>query len=509
MKKILITALAAIALLSTSCFKDLGNYTYIPNEKITISGIAPSYDKVSLVDKITLTPSVVSTMEGAAFDYRWGIYETAVQGTAPKVDTIGRELALDYLVVQPAKGWVLVFMAKNKKTGYTAYATSTINVITQFTRGWYVAKEEGGKTDVDQFLTPTSITPGTKIENVYSLANSKKLDGKPTIFGFYSDYKSTVTGTIGNTRALFIITDKDASVVNINTFKEIRNINTLFYEPPTVKAPDFVCNGSQAQYFANNGQLQSIYAMSSNTGVFGARQLKDNSNTPYKLSKYFMTGAPIYDPVFFDEMSSSFISASGAGSVMNAMTQAAGSSMPANNNNKTLLYMGTKTSSPLTGYAVLQDKTNPAIRILSALSGTAGSFLIKNDTIKATDKIFNATRYTLNNADESMIYFVVGNEVWSRNLANKFEQLQYTAPVGETITFIRHSKYTTTSEVPYAFNYIIIGTKNGASYTVRMFTKSSGNLAATPAITLSGNGSVGDVIYIAPNIGGTTHQNTF
>ncbi len=217
----------------------------------------------------------------------------------------------------------------------------------------------------------------------------------------------------------------------------------------------------------------------------------------------------IADPIFFDEMSSSFISASGAGSVMNAVTQTTGSSMPANNNNKTLLYMGTKTYSPMTGYAVFQDKTNPAIKFISALSGSASSFLIKNDTIKATDKIFNATRYTLNYADESMIYFVVGNEVWSRNLANKFEQLQFAAPAGETITFMRHSKYTTTTEVPFAFNYIIVGTKNGANYTVRMFAKSSGNLAATPAVTLTGTGSVGDVIYIAPNIGGSTHQNTF
>jgi hypothetical protein len=171
--------------------------------------------------------------------------------------------------------------------------------------------------------------------------------------------------------------------------------------------------------------------------------------------------------------------------------------------------MGAKTFNPMTGYAVFQDKTNPGIKFISALSGSASSFLIKNDTIKATDKMFNATRYTLNFADESMIYFVVGNEVWSRNLANKFEQLQFTAPAGETITFIRHSKYTTTTEVPYAFNYIIIATKNGANYTVRMFTKTSGNLAATPAITMTGTGSVGNVIYIAPNIGGTTHQNTF
>ena len=42
------------------------------------------------------------------------------------------------------------------------------------------------------------------------------------------------------------------------------------------------------------------------------------------------------------------------------------------------------------------------------------------------------------------------------------EQLQYTVLAGETITFIRHRKATGTgAEAAYAYNYVMIGTKQG------------------------------------------------
>ena len=100
-----------------------------------------------------------------------------------------------------------------------------------------------------------------------------------------------------------------------------------------------------------------------------------------------------------------------------------------------------------------------------------------------------------------------GNQVWSRNLTNKFEQLQFTAPAGETITYIGHKAYS--AEPSYAYNYIIVATKSGANYTVRTFTKTAGNLAVTPAFTLTGTGSVGDVIYISPTVVYNTYPSTF
>ncbi len=506
MKRLYILTLAVtIAAMFTACYKDKGNYSYTASEVITITGIAPSYDKISKQDKITLTPTVTSSSPNANFEYFWGIYETNVQGSVPKIDTIAKTLSLDYLITQSAKAWVLVFGAKNKTTGLQQLATSTINVITPFTRGWYVLKDDGTSTDLDLFLTPTSIVPASQINNVYSLINGKKLNGKAQFLSFDNSYKSMVTGVLGNTRALFVTSDKDASVIDINSLLVIRDFNSMFYEPPTIKAPNYVGPGNSSDFFINAGQLYSLYSMSSNVGQFAARQLKDALNTDYNLSKYFINFT-LANPIFFDEISSSFVSAGGAGTVLNSVTDAVGTAMKANNNNKTLLYMGIKTTAP-TGVALFQDKTNTSLKILSTITANTSAFNMVNDTLLNTNKLYSATLITTNLIDENFIYFVVGNQVWSRNLSNKFEQLQYTAPAGETITFIRHKRYT--SEVAYAHNYIAIGTKSGANYTVRMFTKTSGNLAASPDITMTGSGSVGDIIYMSPSVGTNTYLQTY
>ena len=88
MKKLFIAALSAMVILLVSCFKDKSNYDYAPNEKITVTGINSSYDRISLVDSINIKPTVVSSDPAAKFQYVWGIYETNVQGTVPKIDTI-------------------------------------------------------------------------------------------------------------------------------------------------------------------------------------------------------------------------------------------------------------------------------------------------------------------------------------------------------------------------------------------------------------------------------------
>lgn len=494
-----------IAGLLSSCFADKGNYDYTDHEVITVTGIEDNYTKISLVDKLTLDPVVTSNKPGAEFKYWWGIYETNVQGSIPRVDTIARTKDLDYLVKQTAKTWVLVFGAKNIKTGYTKIVTSNINVVTHFTRGWYVAKSENGKTDMDLFFTPSTIAPESKMENVFSLVNGKKLEGEAVSLRFFHDYKAFNGSAFANTRSLFLVSEGDASVVNIGTLKEMRDFNSLFYGAPAVKKPDFICNGSSAFYFSNNGVVHSIYNMMANSGQFGAYQMVDGNNSPYKLSKYHFTSF-IYDPILYNETTCSFVSAGGAGTQLIAIRDGATTAMPANNTNKELLYLGYKTMSQ--GIAVLRDKSNRDLMILSKLGTSTSKMVIINDTIAPSEKLFKATLHTVFNEDEDMMYFVVDKEVWSRNLSNRFEQLQYTVPSDETVTYIRHLKYTS-EPTTYGHNFVALATKKGDSYVIRMFTKTSGNLNPTPAFTMTGKGEVRDVIYISPSVSGNTYPNTY
>lgn len=506
MKYLHILALLLFTTVASSCKKNTDKLHFAEEEVITISGVASSYSKITFKgDFVTITPTVTSNKD-ADFDYFWGIYETSVaNGTTALLDTITRTKDLNYDVKLTAKDWVLVFRATNKKTGYSKYVNATLSVGTEFTNGWYVLKDDGGQTDLDFFPTVQSIVPAGTRENVFSVVNGRKLPGKATIFNFYEDYKVVTPAGAANARTLFLVSDQDVSAVEISTLKEIRNFSTLFVEEPAIKKPAVVtCQIFTALYMVNDGQLHSILNVTANTGRFGGRKLKDNQNTPYNLSKYHL----IYTiPYFFDETSSSFVSAAGGSNYLTPVADDPATDLRSNNNNKKMIYMGLKTQSPFVGYALFQDKTNPATKTLSSITPSLTQFKIVSENLVATDKIYNGANFALLLQDESMIYFSVGNQIWSRNLSNKFEQLQYTLPAGEEVTAIRHRKYT--GAAAFSYNYVMVSSKIGGNYKVRMFTKSSGNLSATPAFTLEGKGAAADAIYIEPNIIGFTYPNTF
>lgn len=515
MKNIYIILFTGMVLLASSCKKDPNDFDLKDPEQIAVEGFEDSYTVVSEKDRLIINPKATSNENEADFDYAWWVYETNVSGRIPKIDTIARTKNLDYFVQLPAQGWALVYRVTNKKTKYAKHFSATLNVVTEFTRGWYVLKDDGTQSDLDLFLTPESIVPTVLKENVYSLMNGHKVDGKGKMINFFTSYKSMATGTLGNTKTLFMTTEKDVSAIAISTLKEIRNMNNLFIGTPSVIKPSAAVSASSAYLLVNDGELHNISVMSANDGRFGAAVLKDVSNTPYKLSDYYLTST-YSDAYFFDELSSSFVSlVNGSGTVLTDISDIDGTAMPAQKNNKIPLYMGFKSSTYLpapeyryaiSGFAIFQDKSNSNLKIVSELLPDRTKMKMVNDTLKTTDKLFNGTLYTILDGDENMMYFVVGSEVWSRNLSNKYEQLQYTVPAGETVTFIRHKKFT---EAAYTFNYVMVGTQSGGNYKVRMFTKSSGNLSTTPFFTLEGKGIVRDVMYMSPSVAERSYSNNY
>jgi hypothetical protein len=185
------------------------------------------------------------------------------------------------------------------------------------------------------------------------------------------------------------------------------------------------------------------------------------------------------------------------------------------NNNQKALFLGMKSNIYLpdpdyyfktVGYAILQDKTDPSLKSLCVLEKNKYVLKIKRDSIGPSSKLYDASLHTLLFEDENLLYFVNNNQLYSRNLSNGFEQLQFSAPGGEQINFIKHLKY---SESGYAFNFFIVGTKIGSSYKIRMFTKNSGNLDPAPVQTLEGTGTARAIIYIAPTVSDYTYPSSY
>ena len=64
-----------MSLLLISCFQDQGNYEYVDNEKIQISGILDHYTVVQFVDTLNLNPEITSNYPDADFDYVYWVYD--------------------------------------------------------------------------------------------------------------------------------------------------------------------------------------------------------------------------------------------------------------------------------------------------------------------------------------------------------------------------------------------------------------------------------------------------
>lgn len=492
--------LIIFAVLLFGCKKESAPFVFTDREVITVTGIENQYSKISAIDKLIITPEVKSNKEGT-FEYMWGIYQANVQLTKAVVDTISFNKDLEYLVNQPADNWVILFRVTNKSTGFSQYFQYGLSVGTQFTRGWYVLKDQQQQSDLDLFLTPTHIIPESNcVENVYSTMNGRKLDGKGTMLRFNSFYKSeNASGIFENTRSLFILSENDASVVKVSSMVEMRNFEKLYFGSPEVKKPTMVGNDFLTFFSVNNGQLHSMIGQGPSFGQFGGRKMKNSNDQPYFLSKYHLMNIASY---FFDEITSSFYSASDRGLYLTPVKDNPATMLTANENNKKLIYMGLKSKGPFYGVAIFEDKTNPQLKTLNEVYPLVASFRMTNQVLEPTDKIYNGTNFGLLYQDENMIYFSLGREVWSRNLANKFEQLQYTVPSDETIQFIQHRKYAGVgAEEPFSYNYVAVGTStSNGQYRVRMFEKPSGNFKEEPTFTLKGNGNPRDVIFISPGI---------
>lgn len=482
----------------TSCIKDNSSDGLREKEVITVTGIEKSYSGLLHGKNIVIDPIVQASDGQADLEYVWVMLPN---------DTLATTRVLDLKLDRKPGLYRLRLQVRNRRTDYSHYETVEFKVGTVYTRGWYVAKSTQGQADLDLFIPGNTLQEYQRLEDVFSLNNHRKLEGDPLLLSFYPRYFVWGGEEYVPARTLFVVSERDASSIDINSFTEFRSFESLFYMTPSVRKPTFIMNAAVAQYAANDGQLYVYSAASRSTGQFGAPNGIDDRNTPYHLSKYFIGAVLGSGAYFFDEISSSFVQGVSAGGMLAPVRDSSETDIPANRSDKNLLYMGLKTETPTTGYAVFQDKSDASKKAVAEIIPSATHFMIKSNPIRPTEKLYNASRYMLLEGEENLLFFVVGNEVWSRNLSNQTEQLQYTVPQGEKITLLRHRKYTLEPE--YAHSYIAVGSVIGGKYKVRMFTKDSGKLAPEPAFILEGNGEhVGDLLYVGDGLKDFFSHNT-
>lgn len=500
-------------LLFTSVISGCYDKKELRNDEVEVIAVEGLKDTIVYIGQtLEFTPTVTSNMPNADFSYKWEIYsKSAIK------QEISTEKDLSLIINRDAGVWTLVFHAKNNKTGFSFLSTSVLRIDTEYTRGWYVLKDDGTNSDIDQFLTPNSIletekTP--KSENIISTINGRSLDGKSGRLGVCPKYTIMMGGKVARDKfVLSAFSEKDAMILDVTTMKKGRDINDMTYNPFTVKNVQALSLGSLGtRVLINDGQLHTMNAEKSSTatnaGIFSAPRVRlglNNLPVDYKMSKYAIVGTDFF--LAFDQISTSFYQGNAKSPYMDDAPKSPLSNLALKETGLECIYLGvTKeiymdTRKYARSYGVFKDKTGQkGIYLLNSTNN--GWEFSKILNLTSSDKAYNAEIFTIP-TEEDVMYFESAGVVYSYNLSNTDNITlteEFNIPDGEKLSVLRHMKNGESANA-YKFDYMVVGTNVGGNYKFRMFTRNEGNFSPkTPVIEFGGKGNCSDVIYVAPNM---------
>lgn len=475
-----------------ACYDDKGNYDYTGKLAIKVTGIEEEYVRVVL-DTIKFRP--VITPVDREYECFWGVVPDG--GYQFQFDTISKIKDLDYGVNLKPGTYKLRFCARDMKTGVFTLQEYRLTVVTDMSIGWWVLKEEGGKTDLDVF------TPTRSLESVLKMKNGKALDGKPENMAYVDDwlYFDEKDNTSVETKVVFVASDQDVVAVDFFSGSIMRSFDDLFYNVPVVKRPQNIFLGSNGLFLVNDNRLHVILlAGNGRTGFFGDAQLgNDVVISNYKTSSSRRT------PLLFDEKSGSFFTTTYTSlSLISFLNEPWASSdadrSPVNNLNAELLYVGAKMDdySLTDAYALLKYKQEDKFGLLKLVARYTSPYRNPVESTRLLDNSLGvlSADFRAMAKDYDLMYFSKGNEVWAFDVETlREEKLNVVIPAGERITYMEYLRFTPSADKSLWFNSVIIGTSRGGNYTLYRHDVIAGKLQ--PGVKIgAGTGEVKRACYL-------------
>lgn len=227
MKKLLTGILAAMVLVSTSCYKDKGNYDYSMPEEPIVTNIDSVYS-VFIGDSLKVSP-VVSFSNKARLSYEWRI---AVPSELGGRTYTGPELKMVF-GLPPGRSNVRLAIL-DSTNGLKYFYDFVIEGKTAFSTGTTLLTLDGGKSKLS-FIKPD----GTVVPNVFEVVNNRSLpDGPLQVVPMYHQY---INGGIYLGYWITASQESEGGVfLDPNTFKELRTLKNNFFTPPATVNPGHI-----------------------------------------------------------------------------------------------------------------------------------------------------------------------------------------------------------------------------------------------------------------------------
>jgi hypothetical protein len=503
-------SLFALTLLA-GCYEDRSSDRYDPAGVIEITGIESSYTKTALVDVLEIKPVVTSTdpsdnVDG--FEYHWTCHTSlgAIRddGKGPVKEWHTKDIVWPLDV--NADGYTLILQVTDPATGYSVYRTTSLQVNTSFSVGFYFLKETGGgDTELDFHSPDGAITA----RDLLAWQFGAPIDGAPTSLSLlaypggtfncypYMDLETGELFSSPGTPALAVMGGRDMKVMRISDMTQIYDYDQLFFSGT---APD-------------EKPVNALFmGMMANTAVFtekgfyhGARPSSRLSFpiAPAGTSLSKVTKLSVMTPVYaaFDEGNGQFLyyAWGGTQTPLSSTNQYSPTGIDCR-----ALFMGTDNNADFNsgrGWAILEERSDPSKRHIYRLIQTATEPITDVRTIPSEFE-FNTAQVYGNNKGTStqMLYGGVGDKFYIYNTGNDTETRVSPAGIGsgETITMITHRpgiQNPSNGSTPPLNGYMVVATHKEGNYKVYVYDMVGGVPDGNPVAVYTGAGKVVDMQY--------------
>lgn len=463
MKTSKILILFVLILSLNSCFNDLGNYEYLPKDKImpvTIEGLKDT--TIILGETLELTPTLKNMDNESKYTYLWYVTPSAATGYSRVRDTLSLEKNLSAEIKIKTGEYLLIYEVRDPELDVYVRDEVKLQVIqTNIKAGWYVLKDIDEETDFDYINLDGSLTVYDVLRNIggyqkYSDGpidiGNQQLQGKAVKMIWQNQRydhqvvsQDGVVQTIINKQAFHIITDKDFRSFNPDNLYLYKKFEEAFYEAPT-KNPQEIGFSFLDLYIINNGKLHSIFGNTPNVGKFPA--IKTSATSPdYELHPSVAGG--VTAAIVFDKKTRSFFLTTANSPTLNVMPPPMNPTLPSlSNMNYDLIDLLKKDADGMitsfSGYYLMKKiDTEEYYLAYVANAGTAPIYPFVKFTKVASDAKMPMAQVKAIPRVASCVYFGINNELSyyldATNVENN-EKLIYTFPSDEEITFISNSK---------------------------------------------------------------------
>ncbi|MDR2414859.1 MAG: hypothetical protein LBD64_07745 [Odoribacteraceae bacterium] len=487
-----------------SCINDKGNYRYLDMDEIapaSISNIENEYTVLS-GQSFALDPLVEGINNEEEYEHLWYIYGIGFSRSGWK-DTIGRERNLDYRVTIASGTYRVTYKITSKNTGVSAYFSTDVRVISDFSRGWFITKDNGSVTDIDMIDMDGRVLP-----DLIQAMNGSGVPGiavKTTyIPNGYNHVEQNPDGTVTlheYQKVFFVISESDFNVISGENFKRYAAFDESFYELPATKKPRDVIVGTLFVNLLNNGKLHEMPVLYANTARFGNPLIGSNSVSPY-FFRHTSNGFLV-----FDQESRSFkVSAFWQPSLL-PVAERADAPVSCNNMEHDLLFMQEQAayySLTSRGLALFKHRETGTCHgaVLDAkwmdFDNPISSFI---EVPAESQGVTRAAIRAVHNVNDVIYFSDGGNTVGMYNVSNGVEKRNILAyDEGESVASIEHVSYHASISANPSPNCLAVLTNKAGRWKMYLyrFTGYTSDLESAPYEVHEGEGNARDVLYRDP-----------